>query len=81
MARTVTLFTRRSCCLCDEAHAALERVQAAHPFDLTIVDLDTEAPATKRAAYDLEIPVIELEGRKIMKFRVDAERLARLLDG
>ena len=81
MAHAVTLFTRRSCCLCDEAHAALERVQAARPFDLTIVDLDTEAPPAKQAAYDLEVPVIELDGRKIMKFRVDEVRLARLLDG
>jgi glutaredoxin len=79
MTRTITLFTRKQCCLCDKAHVAVERVQAAHPFTLAIVDLDTEAPAEKRAAYDLEVPVIELDGRKIMKFRVDEARLIRLL--
>ena len=81
MASAITLFTRKTCSLCDKAHDALERVRAAHPFDLTIVDLDTEAPAEKRAAYDMEVPVIELDGRKIMKFRVDEARLARLLAG
>ena len=77
----ITLFTRKQCCLCDEAHAALDRVRAAHPFALTVVDLDTEASAEKRAAYDHEVPVVELDGRKIMKFRVDPDRLLRLLGG
>jgi glutaredoxin len=77
----LTLFTRKDCCLCDQAHDALLRVRAAHPFDLEVVDLDTEAPPEKRAAYDVEVPVIELGGRKIMKFRVDEGRLARLLSG
>jgi glutaredoxin len=80
-ASTVTLFTRKDCCLCDDAHAALERVRAGHPFDLSIVDLDTEATAEKKAAYDVEVPVVELEGRKIMKYRVDEARLVRLLAG
>ena len=80
MAHTLTLYTRKQCCLCDKAHAALERTRAAGPaFDLVVVDLDTEASAEKRAAYDQEVPVIELSGRKIMKFRVDEARLLRLL--
>jgi hypothetical protein len=73
------MFTRKRCSLCDKAYEALARVCAKHPFTLTVVDLDTEAPADKRAAYDLEVPVVELDGRKIMKYRVDEERLLRLL--
>ena len=79
MARTITLFTRTRCSLCDKAKDALARVRAAHPFDLAIIDLDREATAEQKAAYDLEVPVIELDGRKIMKFRVDEGRLRRLL--
>ena len=78
---TVTLFTRRDCCLCDEAHHALARARAARPFTLQIVDLDAEASAEQRAAYDQEVPVVELDGRKIMKYRVDEARLLRLLAG
>jgi len=77
----VIMFTRKRCSLCDKAHEALERVRAAHPFDLTVVDLDTEAPPEKKAAYDIEVPVVELDGRKIMKYRVDEARLLRLLEG
>ncbi len=76
---TVTPLHRKECELCDEAHAALERVRARLPFELTVVDLDAEATAEQRAAYDLEVPVVELDGRKIMKFRVDEARLGRLL--
>ena len=76
---TVTLYTRVDCHLCEVAHAALLRVHATRPFELLEVDLDREAPAEKRAAYDWEVPVVELDGRKIMKYEVDEARLLRLL--
>jgi glutaredoxin len=77
--KKVTLFTRKECCLCDKAYEALGRVSASHPFELAVVDLDQEASPEKRTAYDLEVPVVELDGRKVMKFRVDEARLVRLL--
>jgi glutaredoxin len=77
--KTVTLFTRKECCLCDKAYEALGRVKASQSFELAVVDLDVEAPPEKKTAYDLEVPVVELDGRKVMKFRVDEARLARLL--
>ena len=58
----------------------LARIRAHHPFELSVIDLDTEAPADKRKAYDWEVPVVELDGRKIMKYRIDEARLVRLLD-
>ncbi|WP_437334517.1 glutaredoxin family protein [Sorangium sp. So ce394] len=79
--KTVTLFTRERCHLCEDAHAALERVRARLPFELAVVDLDREAGPEKRALYDWEVPVVELDGRKIMKYRVDEGRLERLLSG
>ena len=81
MAKTLTLFTREDCHLCHVAHDALERVRTAHPFDLVVIDLDTEAPADKRALYSSEVPVVELEGKKVMKYRIDEARLVRLLAG
>ena len=79
MPRELTFYTRVDCHLCDEALAAIERVRAVVPCGLSVVDLDTEASADKRAAYDWDVPVVELDGRKIMKYRVDEERLLRLL--
>lgn len=77
--KTLTLFTREGCHLCDDAHAVLEQVRARLPFELAVVDLDREADPEKRALYDWEVPVVELDGRKIMKYRVDEPRLERLL--
>jgi glutaredoxin len=78
MAR-ITFYTREDCHLCTEALTALVRVRKAQPFELEVIDLDREAPADKRSAYDWEVPVIELDGRKIMKYRLDEKRLVRLL--
>jgi glutaredoxin len=77
--RTVTLYTRHDCHLCEVARDALERVRASSPFQLEVVDLDRQASADKRAAYDVEVPVVELDGRKVMKYHVDETRLLRLL--
>jgi glutaredoxin len=75
----VTFYTRERCCLCETAKEAIHRVRSEHEFDLLIVDLDREASPDKRAAYTNEVPVIELDGRKIMKYEVDEARLTRLL--
>jgi glutaredoxin len=79
MPAVVTLYTRVACGLCDEMHEVIERVRAEQPFELVVIDLDTEAPADKRAAYDWEVPVLEIGGRKVAKYRIDEARLKRLL--
>jgi hypothetical protein len=76
--KRVTFYTRPACHLCEVALEAITRVRARVPFELEIVDLDTAAPE-KLAAYDHEIPVLEVEGRKTMKIQVDEARLARLV--
>lgn len=75
----ITVYSRVDCHLCDVALGELERLRIAHGFDLHVIDLDRDAPPEKRAAYDCEVPVIELDGRKIMKYQVDEARLVRLL--
>ncbi|MEZ4445876.1 MAG: glutaredoxin family protein [Polyangiaceae bacterium] len=77
--KELVFYTREGCHLCDVAIADLERIRQVHPFRLTILDLDHDAPEEKRKAYDWEVPVVELEGRKIMKYRIDETRLVRLL--
>lgn len=79
VSKTVTFYTREGCHLCDDALAIIEQIRTALPFELVVRDLDREAPRDKLAAYDHEVPVVELDGRKIMKYHVDPERLTRLL--
>ena len=73
----VTLYTRADCHLCDEAKAVLDRVAADQPFTLEIVDVDTDEGLVSQ--YGLEVPVVLIAGRKRFKYRVDEERLRKLL--
>ena len=71
--RTVTLYGRPDCHLCDEARAALERVRATHPFSLAEVDIEADDELFKR--YLERIPVVALDGEELFEFFVDEERL------
>ena len=75
--RTVTLYGRPGCHLCDDARAALQRVRAAHPFHLEEVDIETDDALLKR--YLERIPVIALDGEELFDFFVDEEALARTI--
>ena len=73
--RTVTLYGRPDCHLCDEARAALERVRATHPFSLDEVDIEADDALFKR--YLERIPVVALDGEELFDFFVDEERAER----
>ena len=40
--RTVTLYTRPGCHLCDDARAALRRLSARHEFEIREVNIETD---------------------------------------
>jgi glutaredoxin len=75
--RTVTLYGRPGCHLCDDARAALERVRARHPFQLHEVDIESDDALLKR--YLERIPVIALDGEELFDLFVDEEALARTI--
>ena len=75
--RTVTLYARDGCHLCDDARAALERVRAQHPFCLDEVDI--EADDALHARYLERIPVVALDGEELFEYFVDEEALRRTL--
>ena len=75
--RQVTLYTRDGCHLCEEARKALDGARAREPFDLQIVDIDSDVEL--RRLYDYEVPVIAIDGVKAFKYRVsEAELLKKL---
>ena len=75
--RTVTLYGRPGCHLCDDARAVLERVRAQRPFRLEEVDI--EADPALHARYLERIPVIALDGEDLFDFFVDEAQLAARL--
>jgi glutaredoxin len=71
--RTVTLYSRPGCHLCEEARTALDRVRAQVSFDLH--EIDIEADDALHARYLERIPVIALDGEELFEFFVDEQAL------
>ncbi len=77
MTRTVTLYGRPGCHLCDEARTALESIRRQHPFTLEERDIEADDELFKR--YLERIPVITVDGDHLSDFFVDeAALIARL---
>ena len=76
--RTVTLYTRAGCCLCDEAREALDRVRARRPFALEVVDI--EADDALHARYLERIPVVAVDGDEVFEYEIDEALLTARLE-
>jgi glutaredoxin len=77
--RTVRLYGRPDCHLCDEARAGLESLRAGGlAFRLEEIDIETDEGLLKR--YLERIPVVELEGEIVSELWLDADGLRARLD-
>jgi glutaredoxin len=76
--RTVTLYTRPGCHLCDDARAALLRAQQRTPFTLTEIDIESDDALHR--AYLERIPVVHLDGEHLFDYFVDEQTLAARLN-
>lgn len=77
MTRTVVLYGRPGCHLCEEAREELERLRPELAFALD--ERDIEQDDALHAAYLERIPVIALDGEELFDFFVDADELRRRL--
>ena len=73
----VTLYTRKGCGLCEHAKDALALVRRDVEFAYREVDIDSDAALY--AAHRYDIPVIEVDGRRAFKHRVDPKALRERL--
>jgi glutaredoxin len=73
----LTIYSRPGCHLCEEMKAVVERVRREHPFELTEVDISGNPDLELR--YGQEIPVLELDGKKVVKYRLDEPALVRMI--
>ena len=78
MTRTVTLYGRPGCHLCDEALETLERIRRTHPFQLDQQDIEADDELFKR--YLELIPVIALDGEELFDFFVNETALIARLE-
>ena len=61
------LYSRQGCCLCEGLEQRLRMLDlSAMNLQLEIVDIDASTTAEQdRARYDLEVPVLLMEGREL----------------
>jgi glutaredoxin len=74
----VTLYTRKGCCLCDDAKRVLDAAGRRAAFQLEEIDIDSDPQL--RALYNDEVPVIAINGSKAFKYRVSVDELLRKLE-
>jgi hypothetical protein len=73
--RTLVVYTAHGCCLCDDARAELDPL--ARELDLRVDWVHNDGDPVLEAAWREELPAGVLDGRKVFKYRVDAELLRR----
>jgi glutaredoxin len=75
--RSVVLYSRPRCGLCDEARAVILAERARTPFAFTEVDVSTDDELER--AYGIRIPVVVVDGEEAFEVRVDPAAFAALL--
>jgi glutaredoxin len=76
-ASLVTLYTRRRCCLCDDAKAVLAAARARVDFEYEEYDIDADPELVR--LYNDEVPVIAIDRVKAFKYRVDMKNFLKKL--
>ena len=70
LGRTVRVYSRPGCHLCDELLTGLAPICAS--FEVTIDVVDISGSLALERDYGLSIPVVELDGRELCRHRLDA---------
>jgi glutaredoxin len=73
--KQVVLYTRDGCSLCVTARAAILSVRREVEFGFTEVDIGWEGELYEDHKHD--IPVVEIDGRRAFKYRVDPQELKK----
>ncbi len=75
--RTVVLYGREGCCLCDDAREILLRVRDRHEF--VLVERDIDQDESLQRAYLERIPVVTVDGEELFELFLDESELERHL--
>lgn len=73
----VRLYTRPGCHLCEEAKREIRAARAADAYTFEEVNIDTDPALVAR--YGWEIPVVEIDGSVVFKYRLTAAEFLRQL--
>lgn len=75
--KTLTLYSRSYCHLCEDMLAALEALRGEFSFEVEVLDVDAD-PALE-AKYDALVPVLEADGHELCHYFLDVEKVRAYL--
>lgn len=79
--RKLTFFTKQDCGLCEAAWFVIRKVRREIPFECEKVDITAEGNEAWFSRYRHDIPVVHLDGREVLRHRVEERTLRALLGG
>jgi glutaredoxin len=77
--RTVTLYTREGCCLCEEARQVLLRLRSGYPESFVLQERDIESSPELHRRYLERIPVVAIDGVEMFELSLDETELQQRL--
>ncbi len=77
--RTLVLYSKPGCCLCDEAKEKVGRLRA-RGYELELDERDITADPALFERYRLTIPAFELDGR-VLEAPISEYKLEKLIRG
>ena len=75
----LTIYSKPGCHLCDEMKALVRRVLEGRA-GVSFEEIDISHNSDLMELYELEIPVLLIDGRKAAKYRISEAELLRRLD-
>lgn len=73
----VTIYSKPDCHLCDVVEEVIERFAREFPLQVEVIDIQSDPEIY--AKYRYEIPVVLIDGKKLFKYRVEEDRLRKIL--
>lgn len=74
--RTITIYTRSGCHLCDNAIAVVRQVVGGRAA-IELIDIDTDPALVER--YTVRVPVIAVDGTEIAEYQIAPEQVEAAL--
>ena len=72
----LTVYSREHCHLCQDMLAALQELKASYPFQLEVVDVDSDSDLQSR--YGQRVPVLMAGDREICHYYLDLNAFGRI---
>jgi glutaredoxin len=73
----IDIYSRPGCHLCDDAKIIVDRVRSRLPFDVRVINVETEPELEK--TYGDKVPAVCINGNLAFKYRVDEAKLERMV--